>query len=749
MNTSNTFRRKAGLIGIGLVLVGAVAFGADQPRDEQNTVELSFPDNLPLKVLIDYVGKRQGVNFIYDESIVNKKVTIKAPRKIPSESLMTLLESALKMKGLVMYPSDVDGMMRIDLAKDLTSISVGPDGTAEAPPRQRPTLAITQVFKLAHATPKRIEEIIKPFLSSQTSNFTSLTEHDLVIITDFADNMPRLERIMALVDQPKRKISIRFIAINHLKAESVAKMAKELISGRTRAHGVETGKTRTSETVTVLAEERTNRVVVICPTDDLEEMLSMIKSLDVPSGLKTEIYKFKFASPRRIDRLVREMIGEFAAERLYNSSIDEDTNVLIVRAATEIHQSVRSITEMLDRPIEDRQSPIRFYKLKNAKVTDVINTLQSIEGAGGIGDVSIDGISPRDKSDSDKIISKGPTEAEVNKYSKLALDGSSNAGAGGGAVELEDARIMADEPTNTIIVIAEPSAQAVYKKLIDRLDVRRPQVLIEATIVTLDTTDGFKLGVEISRSNQIGNDRGDFLTFSSFGLSGVDAGTGRLTLDPGVGFNGALISADIADVVIQALDSDSRANVIARPSVLINDNAEGELIRETEEPFKSINAFTSGTTTESFAGYASAGTRIRLKPQISEGDHLKLEYEVVLSSFSFEEDASESLPPSRQTNSLRSEVTIPDGHTIVVGGLTREEFSNTVDRLPFLGSIPVLEYAFSNRTRDAKETTLFVFIRAVILRDDKFRDLKYLSDDAAREAQLAGDYPFSEPLEVQ
>jgi general secretion pathway protein D len=93
-----------------------------------------------------------------------------------------------------------------------------------------------------------------------------------------------------------------------------------------------------------------------------------------------------------------------------------------------------------------------------------------------------------------------------------------------------------------------------------------------------------------------------------------------------------------------------------------------------------------------------------------------------------------------------STVTIPDSYTIVVGGLTVKNLRATVQSIPIIRDIPVLRYIFSSRTKTATETTLFVFIKPVILRDDRFEDLKYLSGGRAAEMGLPGDYPSSEPL---
>ena len=131
-----------------------------------------------------------------------------------------------------------------------------------------------------------------------------------------------------------------------------------------------------------------------------------------------------------------------------------------------------------------------------------------------------------------------------------ALSPSQSASAAPGSIHTRNAKIASDPHTNTIIVEADPTVQQSYEALIRQLDKRRPQVLVEATVVTLDTSHDFSFGVEISGhgGSQPGN---QYLVFSSFGLSTVNP-NGQLSLIPGVGFNGALISSQIADVVVRA-----------------------------------------------------------------------------------------------------------------------------------------------------------------------------------------------------
>jgi type II secretion system protein D len=730
----------------------------DPPAEAGGIVALNLPEEMDLRVLIDYVGKRQGVSFLIDDAVTGR-VCIKAPKELPVRLLMTLLEGVLRMKGLAVTPTDVPGMMRIEAAKPLTTTAVGPNETPDTTSRVGPTLAMTRIFQLQHASPQRVEQVIKPFLSAPTANIIPLDEHDLLIVTDYVSNMKRLEDMITVVDRARRDVVIRTVPIVHSEATSIAQQVTQLLAAKTRSRGAAAKADGGGSGTTVLADDRTNQVIVLGSADEVAEAVDLVKSFDVSLGLETRIYSLAVASPEQVDQLVKKLIGDLAAKRFYKSATDRDAGLLIVTTTPEIHEQVEVLRKSLDKP-QESQNPIRFYKLKHAKATEVLGTLQSIEGDKGLADVSVDGVSGGESrvatdagvkgspapAAAPTMAIKGPSEAQVNLS---AARGAFAAGGGrhaGGALNLQGARVMADEPSNTIIVIAAPSMQAVYEKLIERLDVRRPQVQIEATVVLLDTTGGYSLGVELFKSYKIGGDQGTALTFSAFGLSSTDSTTGALTLKPGIGFNGAVLGTNIANAVIHALESDTRAKVLSRPTVLVNDNAKGVLASEKEEPFSSLNANNTISTT-SFAGYATAGTKITITPQISESDQLKLEYEIELSSF--DNNGTSTLPPSRQTNSLKSEVTIPNGSTIVVGGLTQDTLTESVDRVPGLGRIPGLEYLFSNRSHSTTQSALFVFIRAVILRDDKFEDLKSLSGDAAQRAGLPSHYPSSVPVEIR
>jgi len=288
--------------------------------------------------------------------------------------------------------------------------------------------------------------------------------------------------------------------------------------------------------------------------------------------------------------------------------------------------------------------------------------------------------------------------------------------------------------------------QQTYQRLIERLDVRRPQVQIECTIVTLDTSDQFALAVDVGFSGGSGPDNA-IISFSSFGVSVVDPTTGQLTPTRGRGGTFALLSPGNVDIVMRALASNSRARLISAPQLLVNDNGKGQLKSVAQEPYAEIIDSNATQAITTFGGQAEAGTSIVVEPHISEDDYLQLSYAIELSNFTGA--ARTGLPPPSQSNSVESTVTIPDGHTIVVGGLNTKNFRAAVDSVPGINQIPILKYLFGSRTRSSTDTTLFVFIRPTILRDDKFADLKYLSGRAAEKASIGGDFPPSSPIPMR
>lgn len=183
------------------------------------------------------------------------------------------------------------------------------------------------------------------------------------------------------------------------------------------------------------------------------------------------------------------------------------------------------------------------------------------------------------------------------------------------------------------------------------------------------------------------------------------------------------------------------------PKLLVGNNQQASLDSVVQQPYASVNASNTVSTT-SFGGTQDAGTTVTIKPQIAEGDHLVLDYSVSLSAF-LGSASQATLPPARQQNRVSSAATIPDGHTVVVGGIDLENDSKTVSQIPFIGSVPIIGEAFKNRSKTGNRTRFYVFIRANILRGSGFEDLKYISTQEVTEAGLDPGWPTSTPRVIR
>ena len=773
---------------------------ANQPQ--AGFVQLNLQGDTPLKVLIDLVSQRLDVNFMYTEETGNRKITVRAPSEIPVSSLLGLLSSVLRMERLVLVDADIPGWKRIVDAREMLNLS-NPGEAKQILEAQGPAAPVTQVFPLKHVSAQQLSTTLQPFLSKSTagtggSSMLALRESNSLIVTDYAPIVMTIERLIKLIDQPRGDLTYEFYTVEHTAASALAKQVRAMLGSRRPAAP---GTQLPEGTVELLDEPRTNQIVVVGPQPKVADVLLLLQRFDVSLGLVTRVYRVQNTQAERFDRIIKGFLSAQDTERLYTSSVDKDGNLLIVRATPEIHERIGELQEQIDVPVKSTQSPIRFYKLKNANALDVLYTILSLQEVSGqssiFGDVPVgtgvtiqnefapgrgpypgmspggatelpDGTQlPRGVGESPARTRRGvpfpdnqvepfrlpvtpdeelprPIDTARRARADRLSSVTAQAGFGTAATLPGGARAAADPTTNSIVIAAPIEAQEMYKDLIESLDVRRPQVLIDAKIVAVDTSDDFTLGVEISGGDRQGVNR--LFGFSSFGLSQVDPVTGALQIIPMNGFNGTLVNPEIADVVVQALARHTRARVLSSPRILVNDNSTGQLESVSSVPFESINVVNT-IQTQSLGGNQQAGTLITVTPHISEDDHLMLDFSVEFSTFTG--TATAGLPPPRQIDRVGSTVTVPDGQTVIVGGLKRTGETYSMQGIPYLEKIPLIRDLSTIKTNGMTSTSFFLFIRPVILRADKFEDLKHLSTRSLHVAEIGGDYPDSRPLLVE
>lgn len=298
--------------------------------------------------------------------------------------------------------------------------------------------------------------------------------------------------------------------------------------------------------------------------------------------------------------------------------------------------------------------------------------------------------------------------------------------------------IQAHKESNSLLISAAGTKWKQIQALIDELDRRQPQVLIEAALVELTTGDLDRFGVELGLLDL--KDSGDFTRpfgFSHFGQSVFedtdDDGLPDTRLpdfdNPLQGLTGGIISGgDFAvPVLLNALSSDDRANILSLPSVLVNNNETAVVKTEEERPTQTQNQGTA-TTSSGVGEPRSAGITLEISPTISPNDYLRLNINLEVSRF------VGAFDPNLVTGggitlrrTIKTQVSMPSDATMVLGGVIEDSESHNDGGVPLLKDIPLLGMLFRRSEDTTNKTNLYFFVTPTILDEDDFQDLWHVS----------------------
>ena len=456
----------------------------------------------------------------------------------------------------------------------------------------------------------------------------------------------------------------------------------------------------------------------------MEKLRKLIERLDTFIEPTTKNYQFTYVDASEIYSGLEQILalstrtgstrGGTQNQKSQGITLIEKTNSILLTAPPSAHRIMTSIVEKIDVPNMYEAGMIRIYKIENADVEEVGKTIAELLAA----DTKTKEKTPQARF-AGKTGSDRSQPSPASEAAKQAPSGSESANAAEYSPQIE-ARVSVSKSTNSIVVQATTRQHRELEKLIKDLDKRRRQVLLEAMIVELSNNDNLNLGVELSHAGA------DVAAFSAFGLStGLDPATGKRNTTVSPGGTAAVLRPDKVQAIIHALKTTGNARITSAPQILVNDNSAGLINSIAEEPTTQTNQGTS-TTTTSFAGFVQAGTQFTIVPHISENKYMRVEYQITLNSFGTK-PTDPSIPPPRHTTSIQSEATVPDGSTIIVGGLQSVDEITNIDKVPLLGDIPIIGLAFKNTTVKKEYKRTYLFITPSIMESDNFADLKEVS----------------------
>jgi len=442
-----------------------------------------------------------------------------------------------------------------------------------------------------------------------------------------------------------------------------------------------------------------NTLVISDTAANVTRLEAMIRQIDRRDSHGMEVIALRHAGAADLVQPINNLLAAGNAGKATAGppplAADERTNSLIVGGDADTRLQLRALVASLDVPVEkDGNTEVIYMRYAVAK--DLVETLTSVGG---------------EKTDKNAA---APTATNTPKN----LD------------------IRADEAANALIITAPRDKMRTLKSVVRQLDVRRAQVHIEAIIAEVSYDKNQQLGVEW----QTKADGDAVAAFRKGGDNSLDLSQFVDTFGKGLSV-GYLAGSEIK-ALINAFSTDNDVNVLSTPSLVTMDNEEASIIVGQNIPLNT-GTFTTNTSGASnpftTVQRQDIGIKLRVLPQINEGDAVKLKVTQEVSSI-VGDDAQRF--DKRQ---IETSVLVDDGKVLVLGGLIKDDVNEVVDKVPLLGDIPVLGYLFQSTTTKVKKTNLMVFLRPQIIRashealgvtQDKYRDMREKQREFNRDGLL-------------
>ncbi len=302
---------------------------------------------------------------------------------------------------------------------------------------------------------------------------------------------------------------------------------------------------------------------------------------------------------------------------------------------------------------------------------------------------------------------------------------------GGSSFELGDSiRVVSDDYNNALLVYASPYEYSKIERILRKLDVVATQVLIEASIVEVQLTDGLEFGLEWTFQNGIGN---NYQGSGALDLTGLGA------VAPG--FSYTVESANDVRAVVNALAEESLVNVISTPSVLVLDNHTAAIHVGDQQPIQSQQSVTDGGVTTNSIEYKDTGVKLEVTPSVNDGGLVTLDVKQSVTDVGPEDAATGQR--SFLERDISSRIAVRSGESVVLGGLITDNATVAKSGVPYLMDIPVLGNLFSTNTNTTKRVELLVFITPKVVESDtELRDLTREMRDRMRGLTDFDDLPI-------
>ncbi|MFC4299551.1 type II secretion system secretin GspD [Castellaniella hirudinis] len=484
---------------------------------------------------------------------------------------------------------------------------------------------------------------------------------------------------------------------------------------------------------TLAAQEGSNSLVVTDYADNLDRIAQIIARIDTPLAVNTDVVPIEYGVALDVAALAQQLLQDGSGRKTRDVSVlaDPRSNSVLLRAITpERLKQARKLILRLDTP-ESRTGNLHVVYLRNAQATHLAEVLRgALMGQGGSAESSF-GTASLAAASQGAMAQPGLPDAASSSQAGVAAPALPVSSSQNLAFSAAGATIQADSTTNTLIISAPEPLYRSLREVVDQLDQRRAQVLIESLIVEVNADKAAEFGVQwMAGGNGLNGNGAAFFGGANLGGTGIglNPASTRTTIDAlGQGLNLGVVNGTVSalgtqilnlSVLARALQKQGGVNVLSTPNLMTLDNEQASIIVGRTVPFVTGSYTTSGDGASNpfqTVQREDVGLTLRIRPQISEGGTVKLALYQEVSSL----DPASSLTNGSivtRKRALETNVLVDDGQIIVLGGLLEDMMDDSTASVPLLGDIPVLGNLFKYQKRSHSKTNLMLFLRPHIVR---------------------------------
>lgn len=683
------------VVGLARDAGAADAPGAPRPGD----VDLFIGEEIEIKDLLKAVTSTTKIPILWSDTdkAVSRKIQGSTRLRAPGgEKLFDMVRGLLTFQEVVLVPIGPDGY-RVYVAMDARTLQnqfilknkpvyMEIDDKVAAEIEGQDGLFVATTLKVKNIDNLRDARtaLSRVVTGQQVGNVQEVPAARAFVVTDFAPNVVAIYRLLKQMDvQPEGKqLKQAYIQLNFALAEDIEPILTDLFTGKQRVTQQQPGQPGGGDVVDpearIVAEPRTNQIIVYAIEEDIVE--------------------------------------------------------------------IRALVTELDKPLIFVKQIVHVIQLKNLDAEETAQVLQTL-----IDGTTLFGSSGGVSSSSSSRRTGGTTNRNTGATPRTPV---TSVPGGASPEDEEKPAVVADKASNSLIIAASQDQFNRLKSVIEQIDVRKSQVLIEAALVELSLDDSYRFAVELAGLDNNGLKDGagpSFFGGTNYGLTtfadrdGDGTFTDRIPPFVAEGGNaptgvvGGIFASGQVPFIYRALNTVRKTRVLQLPSIVTTDNEEATIRVLDEQATTSSTTTSGGNTTGGFQNFQEAGTTLSISPHIANDDYLLLNINLEVSGFQGEPKTigDNVIPSDRFRRSLVTAVVVPDRHTVIIGGLIGGTSRSDVDQVPFLGEIPVFGELFKSTAKSERQTNLFLFVTPTIL---KATDTDFSTfDDVTCERKRKGD----------